>query len=112
MSDDLRVVSRYVTLADGRMLGLGDKVARDELTDPDTEEIAPHNQALIDDGNLLPIEPPKPPTVEQLRDRAGELDIDGRSTMTRGQLEKAIEKAEADQAAAEASADDHEEDSA
>lgn len=99
MSDDFTVV-RYVTLADGRMLGLGDQVSRADLTDPDSGDIVPHNQALLDDEQLLPVDQPAddaPPTVRDLRKRAGDLGIEGRSDMSREQLERAIADAVAAQ---------------
>lgn len=98
MSDDYRVVSGHAeTLDDGRMAEVGAVVSRADLVD-DQDQITPFNQALIDDRKLAPIESPREPTLEELKARASELEIEGRSKMDGPQLKRAVAKAEADAA--------------
>jgi hypothetical protein len=88
-----------VDTADGRVLGPGDTVEDLDHTDP-------HNARLIQAGFLrLQRDPavrasaksPKPPTKTELQERARELEVEGRSTMTVDELREAVATAEADQ---------------
>lgn len=74
-----------ISLASGAPAGAGEQVD----IDPDD----PHNARLIDTQRLVPITEKKPPTKDELLERARELDIKGRSNMNAEQLAEAISAA-------------------
>jgi pyruvate/2-oxoglutarate dehydrogenase complex dihydrolipoamide acyltransferase (E2) component len=58
-------------LADGRVIGVGERIELDEETVKD-----PHNQSLLDDGKLIEVEADQePPITGAARDLAAEHDI-------------------------------------
>lgn len=78
-------------LASGRSIGPSDRVPESELTEED--------QHLLDEGRLVDVasfEPTEAQTHAQLRARASELEIDGRSKLSDDELREAIAKHEAE----------------
>jgi hypothetical protein len=53
------VLTHGDSLASGRHIAPFDEVPADALTRIDDDQLHPHDQALIDEGKLLPIEEPK-----------------------------------------------------
>ena len=91
-------------LASGRVIAPGEVVLADDVDLDD-----PHDAALVADGLLIEADVPevdKPLSGAALKERAAELDIDGRAKMSADELRAAIEVAEQD-AAADAGGDDN-----
>jgi hypothetical protein len=80
-------------LASGRTLLPGDTVPADAVNPDDA-----HDRYLLDEGRLRPVEDAEPLTGDALKQRAAELDIDGRSQMNAAQLRDAVAQAEQAQA--------------
>lgn len=90
-------------LANGRPLAPREFV---ELSEEEQKD--PHNARLIAEGKLIQ-EVIVEQTLEQLRATAGELEVPGRSDMTKAQLKKAINDKmakDAEQATADAAAEE------
>lgn len=73
-------------LASGRPLSPGEFV---ELTDEEMKD--PHNKRLLAEGNLLQIVKVEQ-SLESLQNQAKLLEIEGRSKMSKPQLERAIQE--------------------
>lgn len=84
-------------LANGRPLA-----QREFVTLTEGEMKDPHNARLIEEGHLIPVVKTEQ-TLEQLRAQAADLEIEGRSVMSKSALQKAITK-KMDANAAEATA--------
>jgi hypothetical protein len=86
------VGSHLDDLSDGRIVAPGDVV---EIDDPNH----PHNRRMIDEGLLLPTAADGDDGLlrgEALQQRAAELEIEGRSSMSADELRDAVAAADAD----------------
>lgn len=90
MTDEAReyalVGDHAENLESGRMIAPTERVAESDL--------GPADGWLIDEGRLVLVETPDPPTTRELKARAAELGIEGRSKMSPGELRVAIDEAE------------------
>lgn len=81
--------SHAIQIADLRIFGPGEVI-------PNFDASEPHNARLVKYGDVVKTSAPAKLTGDALKDRAAELDIDGRSGMSADQLREAIAKRESD----------------
>lgn len=75
-------------LHSGAMLAPGERVTDAEL-DPDGADLW-----LVEEGRLVEVAEPDPPSLRELKARAKTLGIEGRSKMGADELQQAIQEAE------------------
>lgn len=80
-------------LASGRTLLPGDTLPAGAVNPED-----PHDRYLLDEGRLRPVDNDEPLTGDALKQRAAELEIEGRSQMSADELRDAVAQAERAQA--------------